>query len=63
MIKALSLLTAALGPLAYAEFVGVPKQQPVAVDKPSDPWHEAAKIAAAVEKRRRKAAKRLKELK
>ena len=62
MIKSLSLLTAALGPLAYAEFFGMLKQQPVVVEKPSDTRHEAAKIAAAVEKRSRKAAKRLKEM-
>ena len=62
MIKALSLLTAAMGPLAYAEFVGVSKQQPVVTEKPSDTRYEAAKIAAAVEKRSRKAAKRLKEM-
>lgn len=62
MIKSLSLLTAALGPLAYAEFFGMLKQQPAVTEKPSDPWYEAAKIAAAVEKRRRKAAKRLKDM-
>lgn len=62
MLNTQLFLDAIMSPLDYAEFDAVPNTQSVVVEKMSDPWHEAAKIAAAVEKRRSKAAKRLKDM-
>lgn len=59
-LKALALTTIIMSQRTYA----IPKEQLVAVvDKPANPEHDATRIAAAIAKRNRKAAKRLKDMK
>ena len=59
-LKALALATIITSQRTYA----TPKEQlVVVVDKPTNPEHDAARIAAAIAKRNRKAAKRLKDMK
>jgi len=58
-LKALALATIITSQRTYA----TPKEQLVVVDKPTNPEHDAARIAAAVEKRSRKAAKRVRNMK
>lgn len=58
-LKALALTTIIMSQRTYA----TPKEQLVVVDKPTNPEHDATRIAAAIAKRNRKAVKRLKDMK